>query len=360
LSGVLVAAASVVPVTGDTNASSGVLVAYGLADGRELWESKTPGFFALEDLSDAMVVGRGFRCDTGPFQMIGYSATRGHRRWSAPANDSMPSSRGGDSPSTGANRSGVAVSMTGKRVNGLAVASGRVRWSVPIVGYPSVTVSASLVLVGTAEHSPSEGAGGVDAYDRSTGEERWTVTAPNAVLAPYALPTGGTVAIGLSSPDRTTHQTIVVDAATGAERWRSPFALVGVSGAVVLLQDPDAQPAKVQAWGARDGRLMWERDGSAGLVRPMGTRIGLSTGVGSFTVVDARDGKAQYELSQVSVAANARVVAYEQDGALHVIEAATGRERWSTPLPKGYDGLNALSIGKNAVYADVGCFPNAG
>jgi outer membrane protein assembly factor BamB len=354
------AAASVVPVTGDTNASSGVLVAYGLGDGRQLWASKTPGFFALEDVSDAMVVGRGFRCDTGPFRMIGYSAARGTRRWSTPANESMPSSRGGDSPSTGANRTGVAVSMTYNRVNGLAVDSGHVRWSVAVVGFPIVHVSASSVLVSTAGRTPSDGAGRVAAYDRSTGEKQWTIRAPNAGIEPYAFTAGRAVAIGMSSQDRTTNQTIVVDAATGAERWRSPLALVGMSDTVVLLQDPDAQPPKVRAQSPTNGRLMWERDGSAGRVTPMGARLGLPTGLGSFTVVNARDGKTQYELSQVSVAANARVVAYEQDGVLHVIDAASGKERWSTPLPKGYDGLNALSIGKDAVYADVGCFPNVG
>jgi outer membrane protein assembly factor BamB len=355
------AAASVVPVTGDTKASSGVLLAYGLGDGRQLWASRTPGFFALEDVSDAMVVGRGFRCDTGPFRMIGYSAARGTRRWSTPANESMPSSRGGDSPSTGANRTGVAVSMTDKHVNGLAVDSGHVRWSVAVAGFPIVHVSASLVLVSSAARDfPSDGVGNVTAYDRSTGEKRWTITAPNAGLEPYTFTAGRTVAIGMSSQDRTTNQTIVVDAATGAERWTSPLALVGVSGATVLLKGPDAQDAKVQAHDATDGQLMWERDGSVGSVSPMGTRLGLSTGLGSFTVVNARDGKAQYELSGVSVAANARVVVYEQDQVLHVIDAATGKKRWSTPLPTGYDGLNALRIGKNAVYVDLGCFPNAG
>jgi hypothetical protein len=144
---VLAAVVYGVPGPGDTRSAKGVLVAYRLDHGAQRWRTTTPGFFAVEDVSDAMVVGRGFSCDSGPFQMVGYSAARGARRWSTPANDSRPSSLGGDSPSRGSNRSGIVISMTGTQA-----ATGKQRWSAPLPkgydGVNTISIGETAVYVG--------------------------------------------------------------------------------------------------------------------------------------------------------------------------------------------------------------------
>jgi outer membrane protein assembly factor BamB len=133
----------------------------------------------------------------------------------------------------------------------------------------------------------------------SGGRQLWTYTTGGIVSLP-AIYDGSSVVV--ASAD---HRVASLDPASGRERWNVEVgevqaAMAEVGGAVVVA----TVDGRVRALGAADGKVRWERD--------LGAKV-------SRAVVGAGD----------------RVFAVDDDGVLHVLDAATGAETasWTAPAP---------------------------
>jgi hypothetical protein len=155
---------------GPSARSQGVLIAYDLTSGAERWRMPTPGTFDLEDVSTDVLIGRGFPCESGPFETLGLKAGSGERLWHRPAGPDGPSVRGASSLPTGSAVTHVAFSPDLKTLKGVDVANGRVRWSTTVRRGGSVAANAQTVVLA----SPS---GAVRGLDRRSGRQLWDIPA---------------------------------------------------------------------------------------------------------------------------------------------------------------------------------------
>ncbi len=322
----------------------------------------TQGFFAIEDVSPRTVVGRGFPCTGPPFQTSAFANPNGKRLWRRPAAEDFPSSHGGDALATGSARTGVVLSRTANRLDGVDASTGHVRWSVPATPTPfAVTNSRTVVTASTTGTFQTGLASQVRGLDRATGKELWTVSDPGSDRPSAAADNKTVVAIFIHQDGSTPPHTRALDPRTGAVRWERDAADATPAGSVVaLLNASRTGPSSLSIVDAMTGEELWSRPGDSMGVFPMGTRLGVLDGDG-LHVLDARSGQIVWERQGTRPIANdARLVAIASGRTITLLDARTGTPSGHIiKLPGGYEGINTLVVAGHTLYAGLGCSPNA-
>ena len=364
------------PVDGQTgDPTTGVLIALDTNSGQEIWRTSTPPIFSIEDVSDRVVAGRGYGCYGGPFRTFAARTRDGKKLWQAPAGDSAPSSRGGDTLATGSGSSGVVVSTTAKNVRGLDAVSGQERWSVPVAHVPQVSAGAKTVVIAEPNTAFRGRVKGVArATDRATGKQMWSVSVADADMA-TAVVGPGSVAVAfrrqvVSGLDVSlTADARVLDLRSGAERWNTDdLAPVLVTDSVIVMQRGDRGAIGLVVLDAATGEQLWERSsGVPQRIWSMGSRLGMhevqpvrpSDGTNRFSVVDARTGAPAWDRptaeSELPVAASQSGVVLADRTTVTVVDANTGATRWqSAPLATG-TFVNSAALAGDRLYLAAGC-----
>ncbi len=90
----------------------------------------------------------------------------------------------------------------------------------------------------------------------------------------------------------------------------------------------------------------------------MGRQVALFTGGSGSEVFDARTGRDLYQLPTiVTQAVGQDTFAWAIEDQVHLVDSATGQDRWVADLPSG-EVVNSVAIGKDAVYVAIGCLSN--
>lgn len=222
------------------------IVAVERASGRVRWRVPTD---STGDTFGSRVVVHGDIVMAGDYDLVGVERASGRRRWT-----SASSAPGGAAMHLGAAEGGVAFagSVAGT-LRAIEIASGRVLWATR-VGEPSVTTVYAPVLAGTivaATFSTFDDRplGGLVVVDAATGRQKWRqVVAGSIGASGRPAVAGGTVMA--ASRDGTIH---VFDADTGVPLWTWP-AVPGLIGE----QDyrPLAAQGRVVVAGSLSGEIV--------------------------------------------------------------------------------------------------------
>lgn len=153
-----------------------------------------------------------------------------------------------------------------------------------------------------------------------------------------------------------------LDAATGAERWRTSGATyVGspsVSGGRVFVLDTDGALGSVVAIDAADGSVIWRQDTRSSQQvwpLPIGDLVVAGGPDRTFRAFDAATGEQRWssavaggDITRSPSSAGDSVFFGTEDGVFHAIDARDGHEIWTAPTRALYFGSSAVRDG--AVY----------
>ncbi len=212
--------------------------------------------------------------------------------------------------------------------------SGSLRWSATPVDWDQTTVFDPVVagrtvvaaFVSFGEHSR----GGIAAFDRESGAERWRATFGRSASGAGALPTGSVTAtrraVFATSRDGGVH---ALDCESGAEMWSRP----GLPD--VRVGWPDA-PNDYRALAVAAGTVV----------------AGSLSGV--VTAYDATTGRERWHRSSSSASVGFEIGADEDQayvpylsGDLHVLDIRTGAERWRVDTTaRGFTWRPAIAAGR--------------
>lgn len=296
--------------------------------GKTRWHLPSPGAkdrFNAVGIGADVVVGARVRCSGASTPRVeAYDLESGERRWSRktfgfPITEARMLSVPRDQDIAAGGVIVTTAIAPAPEVAGLAVETGKVRWR---IGLPETFVGVTDDLVFT-RRVDSEPRNVLQAFDRRTGEERWTfpvteetghtdmaTVAGNAdtVVVVSGPPNSG----GAPNPLGPT-TLLVIDASTGKERVRftaenpntsfSDFAII--DGALVF-----AEQADVVARDLTDGSVRWRH--------PTGARLPPQlAGNAVLRIMLSSDGRTVFTDS------------YDQR--LEILDAATGAVRWTEP-----------------------------
>ena len=335
--------------------AKGALIAIDLRSGKERWRATTPGAFALYDVSESTVVGRGFDCETSDFRTIAFETSGGKRRWQRPAApDNAP--HGSDTLATGSTRTAIALSLASKRLAGIDASTGRERWSVRFTSNTFVETNATVVVAGGSEGTYPNDHGVLRARDRASGKELWTMTdaATNRLAVAYADDTS--IVAAFNSADGRSVEARVLDPRTGQLRWTTTLGETVPAGSVVVARQ--SNPASIHAFDAKTGDELWSRPGSAAIV-PIGKRLTLRDGGGTITVVNARTGDVRWTLPETRWLvgdAHTMAIVDQRSRLVTVVDPDTGAARGKPiSLPNRYEVVHSVVVAGNTLYASLGC-----
>jgi outer membrane protein assembly factor BamB len=351
--------AAAASAAGSSSRSQGVLVAYDLSSGVERWRVLTPGTFDLEDVSTDVLVGRGFSCESGPFQTLAFRAGSGDEVWHRPAGPDGPSVEGATSLATGSAVAGVALSQGLKTLKGVDVASGDARWSTTVRRGGSVAANAKTVVLASAS-------GAVRGLDRRSGRQLWDIPAPKTDRhVQVEIDNTSLVLMTYARVSSSSHAE-VLDPRTGVVRWETDGGAIPAGPVVVVNQADGSGSNAVTARDARAGTPLWSQDVTIASILPMASRVGFITATG-LDVVDARTGQQTWALARPDLAAqqpllagaDRQSVAFVDGQTVTILDAASGTP--STPpitLPTGYETVNTFTVAAGTLYVGLGCAAN--
>jgi outer membrane protein assembly factor BamB len=201
------------------------------------------------------------------------------------------------------------VSCFDGKLYALDAASGKQRWAASTKGalFSSPVVADGLVYVGSMDH-------GFYAFDAKSGRQRWRFDAGTPLFAAAGVQ-DGVVCFGANE------KIFGVDARTGAKLWEQP--------AEGFFQSKAAAADGVFYLGSW-GNTLYALDAKTGAPRwtaKMG-RAGGGTGALSFYYSPA--------ITSPTVA-EGRVYVCTNDGLLHAVDTATGKDVWAVRAPQGGD-----------------------
>jgi outer membrane protein assembly factor BamB len=246
----------------------------------------------------------------------------------------------------------VYVRDGGGRFHALDAATGAERW-LGATTYESPTqptVADGRILFGT-------GTGDVVALDTATGDELW-----NDRVSPYGLAARSPAIV-----DGTVFLTAdgagvrAMDAATGADRWQvdagsAPLGTVvvadGIAYAGAVL---DAEPNHLQAFDARTGSRLWERDeplfspAVSGGVAYSGSAAGIVTARNARTGAELWRAQLPSVARLVSVAGTTLYVSTDEAG-VFALDATTGSQVWQQPT-EGHIYCGCFAVARGSVFA---------
>lgn len=378
----------------DAARPTGLLLAFDVATGKERWRARTPGFFAVEDISNRVVAGRGFPCTGGPFRTEAFAASDGTHLWKGPAANSSPSTRGGASIRGGSTRSGIVVVETRHEIQGRDAQTGSLRWRVPIAWPFPITAAVTSDAVYVPTGNDSQEATGVRALSRKTGETLWTVETGPGFFPPYQLlASSNTVVISLRDYQTDASVTQALNSQDGTARWESDLLplTVFMNESVVGLEA--ARGSALVVHDAKSGAHLWGRDsdsrqfvddlsvGTLALIEqqeiPVQEHQGIQiTAQQEITVVEARTGSQLWTAplaagSWVAATANNLVLVETYlstiTATITALDARDGQALWTARLPSTARndhlaelyGTNSIAFSRDTVYVTRGCAPNA-
>lgn len=341
--------------------NDGILMALDPSTGKELWRTRTPGFFAIEDVSSSTVLGRGFPCDHGPFRNMAYRTAGGRRSWQVSALKDSVSSYGGDSLATGAQRTGIVITRRAREIQGRDALTGAVAWRRRAPLYAEATLTASHVVVASG---PAAGVGArVTVLDRTTGAQVWAknFTPPDSRIS--AQTDGSIVVVTVAVSNQFDHAQ-VFDIESGSPLWRSDTPVVpGTPSIAVAFGEGPVQVDVAHAVGARTGRPRWTAPHPGSLAGFNGV-LGLSDDA-SFSVLEAKTGAITWRqpTTRLPLAVSRQLAVFADGPSAHLtaLDTSSGRVRWEVSLPRvaGEIGsVNSAALGRS-LYLTIGCPPNA-
>jgi outer membrane protein assembly factor BamB len=260
---------------------------------------------------------------------------------------------------------GLVAVVTRDRVVALDPGDGEVLWEVPrergTVG--PAALSEDLVLFGSGRGEEAE----LVAVNREDGEEAWRLTVGGVI------PGGVTVSDGSGFVGTRAGEVVAVDLEDGEEGWRFEAAGV-VEGAPAVLGDlvlatgqdldPGARRAALHAIDRIEGEQAW----SVEVTDVVGASSAVSTGDGRVVVgggdlrvraIDPEDGRIRWEAvtrapfpARAVLAVPDDIVAVDTLGHLHLLERATGEERWRFRVPGFVLTGSPAAVGGFVVMAD--------
>ena len=243
-------------------------------------------------------------------------------------------------------RSAAGLAITGGLAIALVVAVVVIRQTPSHIAGPPSTAVDYPMYKGNIGHT-GEGAGRAPGARPST---LWSVATGGEVWSSAAIVGDDLYIVGGDGNLRR------LDAATGAERWRTSGATyVGspsVSGAFVFVLDTDGALGSIVAVNASDGTVAWRQDTRSSTQvwpLPIGDMVVAGGPDRTLRAFDAATGAARWatavaggDILRNPSSVDGLIVFGSTDGVFHAVDAADGRERWHV-------STGALAFGTPAV-----------
>lgn len=283
----------------------------------------------------------------------------------------------------------VFVAEAGGTLHAVESATGATRWRFatgsPLIAVPPLAAGDLLLVVGRSPERPD---GNLVAVEVATGEERWQALIGSHGQTTVAV-AGDVVYAALADPAQQEGPTLAaLDLASGRVRWRHPLAGAReritsgpALGAGLVLAGVGRRTPNDEVWAdgallavdARTGDLRWRVDTWAPVeVTP--TVVGdiayaLDRSSGTLWSVGTADGAVRWHRPQASgnglrgnddpVRVDDGTIYMRRQGALDVLDAATGELRWRFVSGAAIDGEFAVApggivVGGDGVYALAG------
>jgi outer membrane protein assembly factor BamB len=370
---ILVASVGAVGVVADSSRASaqqddeGSLVALDPTTGTQQWRVPSPGQFDLEDVSESVVMGRGFSCSADHFEYVAYGASDGKRLWHAPAPVSLAGPQGADSLASGSGRTAVVVVRTPGHLEGRDAKAGTVRWRRKVAHSAEAAASGVGVLVSTGNRIGDTPR--LQLVDRKTGAIVWTKPFP-APTSSVSGVLGSTAAIVSVYIENRFDHAEVLDLRSGKLQWRSDRTLLPIDSAVVvsfapytIAPNPPASRAP-RGHAVDDGRVLWDAEDETGVLAAPGffgfwrdtTPFGGSPS-GVFSAADPRTGAVHWSRTMQSppLVSERLVVTNPSPGAFEALAADTGAMQWQQSVRLGASEHIGSAVVGRSVYAAVNC-----
>jgi len=195
-------------------------------------------------------------------------------------------------------------------------------------------------------------AGGLTAFDASSGEQRWSTRYPGAIRTAAVADDDGPGVVAAAWHGGADPRLRGLDLATGAVRWDAPLmgfatAPVATGGLVIVAEGDGEYRARVVARHARDGVEAWSAPAPSSFesgITPAaaGGDVAVVDHFGVVTLLDATTGAVRIRteldepvLHTTLVLGGPHLVLTTHQGALVVIDRASGRTRYRGS-PGGY------------------------
>jgi len=359
------------------------LVAVDARTGNELWRVASPvASAALSSVADHQLFLQGGDSCSGHYgTFVALEATSGVQQWRTPTynarNDGCYTSIWGAAAARG-----IAVVRDEQGIQGLDSTTGQQLWTIAAAKDLDVNLVGAEDVVLDVPH-PWGAQHDVRAFDRRTGEQRWTKGLPvdDSCGVMFPVVSGATaffpVLVGTSQPGYVDASITAIDLITGTERWRVDMgrisqdihACVFAGDGVVVTnfqKEPTCRPIgatsaacgpegkgpviTIVALASDDGRELWRREG--------GNRVGAFVGdsvyvfgrenAASSTIeaLEAKSGVRRWEATwdkpidyppltdgQFILLTSLGRGVTDRGATSAVFDAATGAHLWDRPLP---------------------------
>ncbi len=299
------------------------IVALSPVDGAPCWSALSGWNAYAATVTDGKLLVLGGPCSSARAgqTMVAIDASTGQELWRHNL-DGVDTSTDGGTAALGTG-SGVVVPPSGGRVEGIDLATGKVRWTRAgrkLADGPDTVVVAST----------GPGTTVIELLDRSSGESRWgTDVGPDM---------GGTTADSSAVLVTTGESTVAYDAGTGVRRWEAPFTQASDTYAVRIVDGVATGSADEATVGydVATGTKLWTNPGYPPQ-RPEPTDgnvyVVLDGGVGAL---DPRTGDVRWTVEGANLEAGPGLVLLATDtqatGTLEAVDPATGQTRWTKPI----------------------------